>query len=208
MFISRPCIVAAAILASFCIVPGAFADPLHQFAKQDAYWHHGSGWVYPRTVGGLQLQGSPAQLDGNDDVTAEYATELNGARRTAVVDVYYPNSAAVGAKLATAKAAVEARVNAKKAGEPGVCESSHSEDTFAIGEHPEIVGVKVTFEPKSAAECIQSALYFFRTPDWVITVRTTSRAADEAAAKAMDEFVRALRWDTLGTDPFLQDASP
>lgn len=188
----RPDAALAAILLGLLISPAALCDPWHKFAKQDAYWHHGSGWVFPRTVGAFVLQGSPAQIDGNEDLTSEYRMERNGARSTAFVDVYYPNSAAVGAKLDTARAASQPK-----------CESSQSEGKVGVDMHPEIRGLKVVFEPKSTAECAGSVLYFFQTPQWVVTVR-----ASGPADAALDEFVQALRWDSLGTDPYDHDVSP
>src|SRR5262249_40066698 len=102
---------AAALLASLLFTSSLVADPLHPFRTDDPSWHHGSGWIYPRLVSGFRLHDSPQQLDGNDDVTAKYSLDANGALRTAVVDVYVPGSAAVGANFETAKAFVQSRVN-------------------------------------------------------------------------------------------------
>ncbi len=200
----RSHVALAAAVASLLIAPSAFADAWHKYAKWDAFWHHGSGWIYPRNVGALELQGTPMQIDGNDDLTAEYTMTSDGTRRSAFVDVYFPDSAAVGAKLETARAAVKARAKADK----DTCKSKQSEEKYAIDKHPEIVGTRIVFQPKSAAGCTRSQLYFFRSPDWVITVRTTASATDDAATKVLDEFVRALRWDTLGTDPSQHETPP
>lgn len=205
MFTQRvtiPARIAAALVACMSFVSTGFSDPLHKFRMQDAFWHHGSGWVYPRQVGALELIGSPAQIDGNDDVTAEYATKTRDARRTAIVDIYYPTSAATGAKLSTAKAALHAEINV------GGCATSESEGGFALQDHPEIVGVKVALTPAQATSCSQAAIYFFRSANWIIAIRTTAAAADAGASAALDEFVRALRWDTLDTDPQLRDVAP
>ena len=192
----------AAIVVGLLFIPAGFADALHKYPNRDAYWHHGSGWVYSRQAGGLELKGSPYQIDGNDDVGAEYAMELKGARRTALVDVYYPDSAASGAKLASAKAAMQA------ASRPDKCATSQSEAKFAIKGHPDIVGVKTTYSSEAGADCSQLGLYFFQTSAWVVTIRTTAQATDTEAAAALDAFVRALNWNTLGTDPLLHDSGP
>lgn len=191
----------AALAAAVSINPVALADPLHMFAKQDGYFHHGSGWIFPRDVGPFRLRGSATQLDGNDDVSGEYLMERNDARSTAFVDVYYPTSAAVGAKLDTARAAVLSSVGKG-------CEPSQSEAKFTVAQRPDIEGLKVVFEPKAGTGCELAELYFFRTPKWVITVRATAPAKDAAAGKALDEFVQSLRWDSLDTDPFEHDPSP
>jgi hypothetical protein len=73
---------------------------------------------------------------------------------------------------------------------------------------PEITGVKVSFTPAAGKDCSRATLYFFQTAHWVITVRGTAPAADKKAEAALQDFVFALRWDTLDTDPFLHAASP
>lgn len=191
-----------AMLTCLFFSPAALSDPLHKFHKRDGYWHHGSGWVFPSKLGEFKLIDQPTQIAGNDDVSAEYAMESNGERRSAVVDVYYPSSAAAGAKFVTAQADSHARANA------GTCTALQSEGRFALAQQPEIVGVKVAFVPSVAKECPQAALYFFQTPNWVISVRTTASATDTDAVRMLEEFVRMLPWETLDTDPFLQDLVP
>jgi hypothetical protein len=194
--------VAATVFACLFFVSAGVADPVHQFSRQDAYWHHGSGWVFPRVIGPFVLEGTPMQIDGNDDVTSIYVMQSDGLRRTAAVDIYYPSSAAAGAKLATAKAAMEAGASA------GSCNTSASEKPFALKGQPEITGVKVSFTSAADKDCSPATLYFFQAAHWVITVRGTAPAADHKAEAALQDFVLALRWDTLDTDPFLQSASP
>jgi hypothetical protein len=192
---------AAVVLISLFCISASFADALHKFRKQDAYWHHGSGWIFPRHVAGLELVRSPTQIQGNDDVAAEYTVELNGARRAAVVSVYYPESTDTGAKFITASAAMQASF------QTSTCTTSQSEARFGIKQRPEIIGVKATYAPTAGSDCSRLALYFFQAPGWVVTVSATAQATDTGAAEALDTFVRELRWDTLGTDPFLHEAA-
>jgi len=194
----------AATLTCLLFGSASIADPLHRFSKEDAYWHHGSGWVFPRIVASFVLEGTPGQIDGNEDVTSTYVMVSRDQRRTATLDVYLPDSAAVGAKLSTAKAAAEARANA------GKCGVTSSEKRYVVGRQPQIVGVEVSFIPGAGAgaDCSRSTLYFFPTTHWVITVRGMAAASDADAAASLREFVEALRWDTLDTDPFLQSAQP
>ena len=189
-----------AILTCFVFAPASPADPVHRFFKRDGYWHHGSGWIFPSQVAGFALGRNPSEIDGNDDVTAEYASDAKGVHRDAVLDIYSPTSGAVGAKLDTAKADLQAR-----ASQGGACEVSVKEASFAIDRHPELKGVKITFTPKKSAGCSQANLYFFHTDAWVISVRTSSVATDKDAAKAFDGFVRNQQWDTLGSDPLLHE---
>ncbi len=181
--------------------PGCVCRSLHKFAKQDAYWHHGSGWVFPRDIGPFKLRGSATQLDGNDDVSGEYLMEQNGAPTTAFVEVYYPTSAAVGAKLDTARAAILSR--AGKGCEPS--ESAREVHGRQASRHRWIEG-RLRAEVRKG--CALSELYFFRTPNWVITVRAIAPAKDRTVGKALDTFVQGLRWDTLDTDPMEHDPSP
>lgn len=189
---------AARLTTALCgclfLLSPAFSDPLHKFGKQDAFWHHGSGWIFPRQVAAFELLGTPTQIEGNDDVTADYSMKVNGLSRSATVDIYYPTSAAAGAKLASAKAALQADLGAAE------CATPQPEGAFTLDGRAEIRGVKVSFAPAGATSCAQSALYFFQTANWVVAVRTWAPATDTDAPAALDAFVRALRWDTLGTD--------
>src|SRR5688572_24516590 len=99
-------LIAAAMLTSFLLPQSGLADPLHKVGKNGEWRHSESGWIFPARTGGLERVGSPYTLDGNDDVGAEYAAGEASARRTALVDVYLPDSAATGATLAGAKAAL------------------------------------------------------------------------------------------------------
>ena len=197
MFTTRK--LSMTIIACLVFVPTGFADTLHKFGKRDGYWHHDSGWVFPGRIGPFELAGSPTEMDGSGDVTATYTTVgSNGSSRTANVDVFHPSSASRGAKLFSAKADMEAKLDSAK------CSTSRSEKAFVLKDRPAIVGTRVTF----AGDCSKASLYFFQAAHWVIAVRTTAAAEDSDAAAALDEFMRALPWDTLDTDPTASDLSP
>jgi hypothetical protein len=166
------------MLACLMCSQPSLADPLHKFGPDGGYRHESSGWIFPRHVAGLERVDAPYLIDGNDDVGADYATVVHGARRTALVHVYHADSGASGSKLATAA----------------------TQEAFAVGGVSELAGVKISGRSQIEAEGTQSVLYFFKTPAWVVTVRTTAPTADLQAAVALDEFVHALRWDTLGSD--------
>lgn len=192
----------SAVVLCCLLGAAAFGDPLHKFHHQDGYWHHGSGWVFAIAIGAFKLTRGPYQIAGNDDVGAEYAMGSNGSRRSAIVDVYYPSSADVFARFDSAKAALQATANGNE------CIGSSSEEGTLAVRQSQIVGVTLTIVPRSAHDCSRASLYFFQTSDWVISVRTTATATDADAGKALDDFVRALPWETLGTDPFLHDSVP
>lgn len=181
---------AALVAAAFALLWSmlALADPLHKFGGDGAWRHEGSGWMFPRQVGDFDRHDAPYTIDGNNDVGAEYATLAAGARRSALVDVYYADSAASGATLEGAKT-----MSATKRGARLI-----SEQPFAVNTQHELVGIKATYEP---IEGSKAALYFFKTPHWVVTVRTTAQSDDADANTAFDELVRALPWDTLDSDP-------
>jgi hypothetical protein len=192
---NRSRILTAAALACLLHVPTSLADPLHKSGADGAWRHHGSGWIYPRQLGGLELAGPPYTFEGNDDVGARYTATVDGQLRTAFVDVYYPESAAIGAKLSTA------REIAKQMPGGGKLVQINDEKPFHLhaSSSSELSALKITYGPEGAGAA-QAALYFVRTATWVVTIRTTAAATDSHASKAMDAFVRALPWDSLGTD--------
>jgi len=187
--------LAAVMLAWLLSTQSSLADPLHKFGNDGAYRHEHSGWIFPKHIGGLELVGAPYTIDGNNDVGAEYATVPGGMRRTAIVDVYFADSAAIGAQLETARAAMQTDSMT------GAVAELQSEGRFSIDQPPRLVGVRASCTSRVGTDGSQSVLYFFQTTAWVVTIRTTAQATDTQATTVLDEFVRALRWDTLGTDP-------
>lgn len=174
--------------------PATFADAWHQFGKEDAFWHHGSGWIFPRQIGGFELVRSPYQIDGNDDVGAQYEMVVDGRLRTAEVVIYYPTSAARGAKLDTARTAMQSMPSQ---GKPVALKS---EGKLVIKQRPEIAGVTTSYFSPSDAGDRNLGLYFLQTSNWVVAIRTAAPASDSDATTALDQFIQQQRWDTLGTD--------
>jgi hypothetical protein len=182
--------LAGAVLAAFLSIQVALADPLHKSGMEGDYVHEGSGWIFPRQIGSAERVGAPYTIDGSNDVGAEYAMMADGPRqRTVLVEVYYADSAASGAKLASASLAMQRESGTEAAAQ------LRSQESFVAAQ---VTGNKLTYESPADS---RSTLYFFRTPQWVVTVRSHARSSDTVESKALDEFVRALRWDTLGTDP-------
>lgn len=181
-------LIAAAMLTSFFLSPAAIADPLHKSGNHGEWRHAESGWIFPIRTAGFDRVGRPYTLDGNSDVGGEYAEGEGDARKTALVDLYLPDTAAAGATLEGAKAAL---VKIESDSEP----LTPTEAPFSIPEKADVTGVKLTVVPKQGAARL---LYFFTAPNFVVTVRATVPAADAKADASIDEFVRAMRWDTLG----------
>jgi hypothetical protein len=71
-----------------------------------------------------------------------------------------------------------------------------TETPFGIPGKPDVQGIKVAVVPKGSTGRL--FLYFFTAPGWVVSVRATVPGGDEKPGDPMDEFVRAMRWDTLG----------
>lgn len=194
--------VRAAFATLLLVSPAVSGDPVHKFQKRDGYWHHGSGWLFPASIAGFELGGPPHQIAGNDDVGAEYVMESNGSRRTAIVDVYYPSSTEVFAKLDSATAALEARAP------DDACRIERPRQASVEVGTDAIAGVKVSFGASPAKGCSRHSFYLFATSGWIISVRTSAPAADPGAEKALDDFVRGLPWASLGTDPFVNELVP
>ncbi len=183
--------LAGAVLAAFLSIQVALADPLHKSGMEGNYVHEGSGWIFPRQIGSAERVGAPYTIDGSNDVGAEYAMMADGRRqRTVWVEVYYPDSAASGAKLESASFAMQRDSGTEAAAQ------LRSQEPFVAAQ---VTGKKLAYESQAGSRW--STLYFFRTPQWTVTVRSHARSSDTVESKALDEFVRALRWDTLGTDP-------
>ncbi|HEY0686366.1 MAG TPA: hypothetical protein VGD45_28775 [Steroidobacter sp.] len=162
---------------------GGLADPLHKFGNEGAWVHVDSGWRFPKEVGDFGRVTQPYNIDGNNDAGAEYRQ----AQVSAEVDVYAADSAAVDATIEGAKDTA-----ARKAGEGA---QVRSEKPFQVAGLKG--GVKITYAPKSDAAGVQTNLYYFTTDRWRVKVLATTEAGGELA---LDEFVRALPWNTLGTD--------
>ena len=80
----------------------AMADPIHAGANGE-YWHHESGWVFPKRCGGFERIGAAQDVAGTRDAVSFYEREWNGLRVIASVHVLARDSAA--ADLAPADSA-------------------------------------------------------------------------------------------------------
>lgn len=75
----------------------AFADPIHALANGD-YWHHDSGWIFPKRCGEFVRIGAAQDVAGTRDAVAHYSREAvavpGGEPLIITVDVYPQDSAA------------------------------------------------------------------------------------------------------------------
>lgn len=184
--------VAAAAFAWCLCVHSSLADPLHQVGDERVWQHADSGWLFPGHIGSFVRVVAPYTIDGNNDVGARYEQVANGLRATAIVEVYAEDSAAVGAKFADAKAALELEVKS------ATNARLQSEGTFTVDEQRELAGAKVTYALDKDGRASQESLYFFDAAGWVVTIRTAAETTDVSMSQALDRFVREQRWEHLG----------
>lgn len=155
------------------------ADPLHKYGNEGAWCHVDSGWMFPQDVSGFARVLQPYSIDGNSDAAgAEYRQESGPLKGAIEVDVYAADSAATDATIDGAKATA-----ARKAGEGAKVES---EQPFKVGG---LSGVKIKYPS-------DINLYYFTTDRWRVKVLARGDRDD-----ALDAFVQALPWTTLGTNP-------
>jgi hypothetical protein len=185
-WIRKTCALAACLLIALTSSIG-IADPLHQFGTEGAWRHEFSGWQFAKQIGGFSRALAPYTIDGNNDVGARYE---NGSGLMATVEVYLADSAAPDAKLDGAKATA-----AQTSGE-----SAHiqSEQPFPLGTHKTVRGTKITYAADEKSRGARTSLYFFEASRWTVKVLASPSSDDQG--EALDAFVRALPWDTLG-DP-------
>lgn len=82
---NRHCLM---ILVLPWLAPGfAVADPIHAVAD-GAYWHHDSGFVFPRKIGEFELVGIPQDVAGSHEAVAYYARGVAEKRTVAAISVY------------------------------------------------------------------------------------------------------------------------
>lgn len=169
----------------------SLADPLHRVDNGSTWRHEFSGWQFPQQVGEFERVTVPYTIDGNNDVGVQYRRIAGESRTAAVVEVYLTDSAASVVKLDGAKAQA-----ARQAGEVA---RQQSERPFRVGEHERLRGTKVTYG-KSGSRAPQTVLYFFATDRCIVKVVGSTDASRETTVQALDAFVQALPWGTLG-DP-------
>jgi hypothetical protein len=169
----------------------SLADPLHKYGDDGTWCHVDSGWMFPQDVGSFARMLQPYSIDGNNDAGAEYRQEsLPG---TIEVDIYAADSAAMDANIDGAKASA-----ARKAGEGA---KIGSEKPFKIGAVQGLNGVKIRYAADANASGEQTNLYYFTTDRWHVKVLARAKVAGRQSDKALDAFVQALPWKTLGTNP-------
>jgi hypothetical protein len=183
-------VLTTALLAALWLSSPSVADPLHKFGTQGAWIHVDSGWQFPKAVGDFARELQPYNIDGNNDAGVEYR-QASGLQ--ARVEVYAADSAATGATLDGAK------TNA--ASTAGDAARLASEKNFQVDGLKSASGVKVTYAPEKGSTGAQTNLYYFTTDRW--RVQVLANIPDKDADQALDAFVQALPWSTLGTDPGL-----
>ena len=142
--------------------------------------------MYPKQIGALARVGAPYEIDGTYDVGAEYEGVVDGVRTEATVHIYASDSAAQDADFVAAKGATEG--------------NSQAEQPFHVETRAELVGTKVTYELDKQHPS-DASLYFIKSRNWIVNVRTTSDATSGTAVQSLDWFVNDLPWETLGTEP-------
>jgi hypothetical protein len=162
------------------------ADTLHKYGQEGAWIHADSGWVFPTRIGEYARVDEPYSIDGNNDVGVEYERVVDDVRTLVIVEVFSAQSAAEHATLGTARAAMERRFGALEEEQP-----------FAVEGKLEIEGRRLKYEGTADTA---ASLYFLKAEQWVVNIRTSSALEAPEGAQSLDAFVRALPWDTLGSD--------
>lgn len=178
----------ALLIASTLTGTASVADPLHKYGEEGAWCHVDSGWMFPLNVGSFARVLQPYNIDGNNDAGAEYKQE-SGLQGAIEVDVYAAESAATDANIDGAKATA-----ARKAGEGAKVES---EKPFQLDAAKGLNGVKIKYATDAEASGAQTNLYYFTTDRWHVKVLARGKIEGD---KALDAFVQALPWSTLGTN--------
>lgn len=181
----KTCVLASLLVSLMSSI--STADPLHPFGDEGAWRHEYSGWQFTKRVGDFTRVQAPYTIDGNNDVGVQYERTAAEPRIAAVVEVYLADSAATDAKLPGAKTSAALKVGATARVQP--------ERPFKVAAGNPVRGTKVTYETPAGT---RTHLYFFDAGRWTIKVLGSTPAARDD--KALDAFVRALPWDSLG-DP-------
>jgi len=182
----------ALLIASTLGTAASAADPLHKYGNEGAWCHVGSGWMFPMEVGNFARVLQPYSIDGNDDAGAEYEAS-DSLRGTVEVDLYAADSAATDASIGGAKATA-----ARRAGEGANVES---EEPFQLDAAKGLHGVKIKFATNAETSGELTQLYYFTTDRWHVKVMARARTTGNESDRALDAFVQALPWNTLGTNP-------
>lgn len=160
------------------------ADPLHAVGDDGVYRHEDSGWLFLARIAAFERTGSPYTIDGNADAGAHY-THRDLTTGLVVVEVFARESFAGDATLPGAKQTARTAAGAPSA--------VQTEEVLQLPGVPDIQVVKITYAP---ADRTPVYLYFAEKKPWAVKILATGM--DTAAA--VDDFVRALPWETLGSD--------
>lgn len=177
------------LLAASWLSSPSVADPLHKFGSEGAWRHVDSGWMFPKDVNGFARAAQPYNIDGNNDAGAEYR-QASGL--LAEVEIYAADSGATGATLDGAKTSA--------AGKAGEAARVQSEKPFEVDALKDASSVKVTYAAEGKAAGTQTNLYYFTTARWRVKVLASMQDRGKDGDRTLDAFVRALPWNTLGTD--------
>lgn len=175
-----------ALMVASGLAGQSVADPLHEFGNDGAWRHVDSGWMFPLAVSDFSRIGQPYNIDGNNDAGAEYRS----AQVAAEVDVFAADSGATDATFDGAKSTA-----ARKAGEAA---RARGEQAFQLDALRDVKGVKVSYAAEASGA--QTNLYYFTTDKWRVKVLASSQVRGKDGDQAVDAFVRALPWETLGTE--------
>jgi hypothetical protein len=151
---------------------GVHADPIHPVAD-GAYWHHGSNWTFPQTIERYERVGIPQDVAGSDDAVAHYAYVEDGVRYVASVNVYRASSAAASELEGAA---------------PGLLSS----DGVFVVKPNALTGIRRIYGGHGGESAL-TGVYVINAGEWRVTIQVSG-----SRLEAMDAFVRAQRWETLG----------
>lgn len=156
----------------------AHADPIHPIAG-GAYWHHDSGWQFPKECAEFERVGIPQDVAGSKDAVAYYARTVDGSRIVVSVDVYPADSAAA---------------EEMQADGPG---KLSSEVPFSVGAERTLRGTRRIISAEGEKNGL-TLLYAFAAGEWRVRIRIADANAD--IAPLLDAFVRDQRWEALNSD--------
>lgn len=163
-------------LACCVFAHASLADTIHAM-QNGSYYHHQSGWIFPDRIGDFSLAGIPQDINGTVDVAAWYARESKGVRTVVSVSVYPPDSAQPQTLPASIKA---------------------TPVSVEISKKPPLRATRLAFKEGKRSRAI---VYFVDTGAWIVRVRSTVAATDQATAPLLEAFVRNQRWDSLQLSP-------
>lgn len=179
------------LLGGWLACSACTADPLHQYGPTQVWRHENSGWKFLDEVGGFKRAATPYTIDGGPDVGINYAPVNAESNVTAVLEIFLADSPAIDATPEGARASA-----AKRASDSSLVSK---ETPFRLVTRPELQATKVTFA-SNAKSGPRSLLYFVTNDRFRVKV-LVNRTGDPSGDKAVDDFVQALPWNTLGTDP-------